>query len=139
MGLNLNLHNVKKVPLEVERIIYSYIPPQVLMLLNKENYKRHHYLLHNKIRGVRFQSFIRMMLRKDYSFLFKFYMRENIKSWNGGKYVYKNIVYANYFHFLSCLAIDINSTKCKKEMEIFKIKHTLKKYKNKNIQRIWTN
>lgn len=139
---DLLLSNIQKLPAEIEKIIFAYIPAEVLMTLNKQNYYKYHYLMYKKIRGTRFQSFIRMTLRNDFSFLFRQYMRENIKTWNGGKYVYKNIVYPNYLHFLFNLALDNNSTRCKKEIERerSKIKDTtLKTHKNKNIQRIWTN
>ena len=83
------------------RYIMQFIPPDSLVLLNKENYNKYHSCIRKQISYTSFESYIRDLVRKNHSFTLKHVVRENIQKWlKMKKYQYKNIVAPDYLHFI---------------------------------------
>jgi hypothetical protein len=140
---SVNLSHIKRLPLEIEYIIKSFIPISVLVTLNKKNYIKYHAELKRLISKSQYENYIRDMLRRDNDFIFSFLLKENCKTWlNIRKYKYSNVNYGNYFCFIDKFCIDNESTKCRNMLKEFLNKTGLSKNQHKkntitNI--IWTN
>jgi hypothetical protein len=140
---SINLSYIKRLPLEIEDIIKSFIPISVLVILNKKNYVKYHKELKNFISKSQYENYIRDMLRRDNDFIFSFLLKENCKTWlNIRKYKYSNMNYGNFFCFIDKFCIDNESTKCRNILKAFLNKTGLSKNQHKkntitNI--IWTN
>jgi hypothetical protein len=140
---SINLSHIKRLPLEIEDIIKSFIPISVLVTLNKKNYVKYHTELKHFISKSQYENYIRDTLRRDNDFVFSFLLKENSKTWlNIRKYKYANMNYGNYFCFIDKFCIDNESTKCRNKLKDFLNKTGLSKNQHKkntitNI--IWTN
>jgi len=140
---SINLSHIKRLPLEIEDIIKSFIPISVLVTLNKKNYVKYHTELKHFISKSQYENYIRDTLRRDNDFVFSFLLKENSKTWlNIRKYKYSNMNYGNYFCFIDKFCIDNESTKCRNKLKDFLNKTGLSKNQHKkntitNI--IWTN
>lgn len=97
-------------------IIYSYVPKEVTVFLNKSNYlKEHRFITNNIINNGEMENYIRAMIRQDNDFVFNQLLKENYKRWLiVKKYYYKDGIYLNYLIFLETYAIENQSTKCRK-------------------------
>ena len=127
----MNLFNL---PQELVDIVYEYLPIQVLIWTNRENYFKHH----KKARPIkRRMQFMRFAIRNDYEILFSIMLRENKSSWEEpNKYTYKNQVYGCYMDYLAEQCIVSKSDKCRAQIINTGYKNKYKK-KSKSIQ--WTN
>jgi hypothetical protein len=139
----LNLSAIKRLPLELENIIKSYLPISVLLILNKKYHFKYHKFLKQLISKTQYENYIRDMLRKDNDFIFSFLIKENYKIWlKIRKYKYANMAYGNYFCFIDKFCVDNESTKCRNLLKDYLNKTGLSKNQHKkntitNI--IWTN
>jgi hypothetical protein len=134
---------IKSLPLEIESIIKSFLPINILLTLNKEYYIKYHKDIKKIVSKNQYDNYIRDMLRKDNDFVFKLLIHENYKIWiNINKYKYNKTIYGNYFCFIDKFCIDNESTKCRNLLKDFLNKTGLSKNRHKkntitNI--IWTN
>ena len=139
----LNLSAIKRLPLELEDIIKSYLPISVLLILNKEYHTKYHKCLKQLISKTQYENYIRDMLRKDNDFIFSFLIKENYKIWlKIRKYKYSNTIYGNYFCFIDKFCVDNESTKCRNLLKDYLNKTGLSKNqhkKNSTTNIIWTN
>jgi hypothetical protein len=102
-----------KLPLELIDIIYSFVPLEVKAFLTKNNYRKYHGLLREKI-GKKIENYIRHTIRQDNDFVFNRILYDNYSKWFRMKnYYYKEAIYANYIYFLDSYAIDNESSKCR--------------------------
>lgn len=140
---SVDLSAIKRLPIELEDIIKSFLPISVLVTLNKKYYVKYHNHLKQLIAKNQYDNYIRDMLRKDNHFVFSFLINENYKLWlNIRKYKYSNMNYGNYFCFIDKFCVDNESTKCRNLLKEFLNKTGLSKNQHKkntitNI--IWTN
>jgi hypothetical protein len=108
------LKNICKLPNELIREIYTYIPKTVTVFLTKKNYLKYHHLLRKHINKRNIENYIRAIVRQDNDFVLKQLLVENEKRWlNMKKCYYKHCIYTNYVTFLESYAIDNESTKCR--------------------------
>lgn len=101
-------------------IIYSYLGPEVLWRTNKENYAKHHHIVRTLILNnyYNYDSYVRDMIRNDYSFVFRHILLERFDDFHKWKkYYFNNTMYPSYLIFLRDFAIDNNSSKCLKAIE----------------------
>ena len=139
----INLSYIKRLPLELEDVIKSFIPISVLLTLNKQYYVKYHKYTKQFISKAQYDNYIRDTLRRDNDFVFSFLLEENQKMWlNIRKYKYANVNYGNYFCFIDKFCIDNESTKCRNLLKDHFNKTGLSKNQHKkntitNI--IWTN
>jgi hypothetical protein len=140
---SINLSYIKRLPLEIEDIIKSFIPISVLLTLNKQYYVKYHKHIKLFISKEQYDNYIRDTLRRDNDFVFNFLLKENHNVWlNIRKYKYANMNYGNYFCFIDKFCIDNESTKCRNLLKDYLNKTGLSKNQHKkntitNI--IWTN
>lgn len=133
------LFRINKLPEELVREIYDYIPGIVKVFLNKNSYKIYHSLI--KIKLVEqnlYDSYIRDVIRNDYNFLFLEICLENTAIWvKPKKCTYKNKMFSTYSDLLENLCIESQSTRCRNILqEIFYISALSKNRHKKNIPKI---
>jgi hypothetical protein len=133
--------NINKLPQDIINIIEEYIPKKIFIFTNRENYNLYHSLLKRHINNI--ENYIRYIVKFDYSFVFEKVIRENYEKWFEIKhYRYKDMIFADYFHFITNYCIENESSNCRKSILDFLKEHGLNKnlYKKKFIKYIkWKN
>ena len=93
-------HFLKVLPTELVMLIKSYLPKSSLIFLNNYYYKKYHYLVKKCIGKNNFENYIRDIIRRDNDFVFSRIIFDYHKELAKIKhYVYKNVMYKNYFYF----------------------------------------
>ena len=111
------LDNMILLPKIVEQEIYRYIPTRERMWINKENYNLYHAQIYNlyNLSQPSIETYIRAIIRKDMSFVFKKLLDDNKNKWiRIYKFKYGKQVFNNYVHFLIYFCIEMSANKCKK-------------------------
>jgi hypothetical protein len=117
----------KKIPDELNNIIFSYIPYKVKTFLNKEYYTQYHHIIRNYILSGNMENYIRDILRRDNDFVFLQLLHENFVKWifDIKNYKYKNSVYKNYLYFIKDFCLIHDSIRCRNIVNQFLEKHEL--------------
>tara|TARA_R110002072_G_scaffold269377_1_gene428700 strand:- start:1007 stop:1384 length:378 start_codon:yes stop_codon:yes gene_type:complete len=99
----------------LENYIFKYIDNFNKIFLNKQNYIKYHYLIQNKLNHKIFESYIRDIIRLDYSFVFNEIIKENLDFWMVyNKYIrYQHLIFPNYYEYINYLINKNNSGKIK--------------------------
>lgn len=136
------LFRINRLPQELVREIYDFLPIKTRCILNKFLYQifNKHYL---------HDAYIRHIIRKDLDYVFNDIVQKNFQNWEKvKKHKYKNKIFSNYTSFLNNICIEFNSTKCRTILQevltislISKNRHKKNITKNiiKIINREWTN
>jgi phosphoribosyl-ATP pyrophosphohydrolase len=118
------LQHIFLLPDDVIRVIQEYIPARIIQFTNKISYVAYHLQLRNVI--YNYESYVREVVKRDYSFIFAQIIRENIEKWNNiKKYLYKNVIYASYIYFILNYCLEHNSQKCITVLSSFLKQHGL--------------
>jgi hypothetical protein len=124
---------INSLPIEIIKIIKSFIPLSRLLFLNKELYFEHHKIVKQMVPFELYDNYIRDMIRKDALFVFEQIIKENLKHWlKMKKYKYENIVHDNYYYFLTSYCIENKSTKCRNLLKGFLENLGISKNQHKN-------
>ena len=118
------LQHIFRLPDDIIRVIQEYIPLRVLQFTNKISYVAYHL----QIRDImyNYESYVREVVKRDYSFIFELIIRENIQKWNNiKKYLYKNVIYASYIYFILNYCQEHNSQQCRLVLYDFLKQHGL--------------
>jgi hypothetical protein len=100
--------------------IKKFIPLSISIWFQREDYIKNHKIVKSLIPRTQYENYIRDMIRKDCSFVFKLLLEENFYKWlNLKKYIYKYIVFDNYIYFLQNYCIENDSTNCRNVMQEF--------------------
>ena len=103
---------------DVLGIIHSYLSPEVLWSSNKDNYVKHHHVVRSMIPATCYDSYVRDMVRNDYSFVFHHILLERFDDFHKWKKFYFNRnMYPSYLIFLRSYAIENHSSKCLRVIE----------------------
>jgi hypothetical protein len=101
-------------PIELIKIIFSYIPYHNIIFLNKNYYFSYHN--HLKINNI--EKYVRNIIRFDNSFVFQMIINENLNKWlNIKKYLYNNIICYDYLSFINYFIIKNKANNCKKILD----------------------
>ena len=123
------LQHIYLLPDDIIRVIQEYIPLRILRFTNKISYVAHHLQTHHlHIRDVmyNYESYVREVVKRDYSFIFELIIRENIEKWNNiKKYLYKNVIYASYIYFILNYCLEHNAQHCRTVLCNFLKQHGL--------------
>lgn len=112
----MNIIKLEELPEDIITCIKEYIPLEVIVWLNKENYTNYHSVIYNSI--TLSESYIRMLIRGDKYFIFKMVLQDNMTRWyNMKRYTYKHMIFNNYLHFLINYADENNSKNIKNIIE----------------------
>jgi hypothetical protein len=130
----------KNIPDDVLGIIWEYMSCKQKKLVNKENYEN----VNQNLYTGNTDSYLRKIIRKDYSYLFKKNIKCHYDKWyKMKKWIYKNMVLSNFIDYLRYLCIENNINNCKKILDNFQKKkghYRKKKFKNiKTIRTRWNN
>jgi len=113
----MDFFSKKYLPDELWRIIFEYLPNECKIKLNKQYYKKYHYLIRNIIINRQTENYIRDMIKKDCDFVLMQLLLENNDRWKKMSPYFDsktNTEYENYLHFLIHYSINLNSNKCLK-------------------------
>jgi len=98
-------------PNEILYIIFYYLNTREKFFLNKKYYIKYNNYIDQYI--INYSSYVRDIIRLDYSFVFEYIIYRNFNKWiKINNYNYKNIIYNNYIFFLSDFANKNKATKC---------------------------
>jgi hypothetical protein len=127
----LTLSNIKLLPLEIEKMIESFIPLQILYQLTKRNYIKNYKCIKQWIHQKnQYENYVRDSIRKNHDFVFYFIIKENYNHWiQRRKYHYKDLCYKNYMCFLEDFCVKNYSTKCRAIIQDFNKRKLRKPHK----------
>ena len=134
---------VPKLPDELVKEVFSFIPLSVLIWTNKKIYVKHHKLVKYLIPSCLYCPYTRDIIRRDSIFVFDLLIKEQGNIWfTSKKYCYNDVIYKSYFSCLYQLAIEYQSSHCRNRMSTYLQKSGLSKNQHKkNVARniTWTN
>lgn len=113
----MDFFSKKYLPDELWRMIFEYLPNECKIKLNKQYYKKYHYLIRNLIINKQTENYIRNMIKKDCSFVLSHLLSENKDRWERMSPYFDcktETEYENYIYFLIDYSINFNSIKCLK-------------------------
>lgn len=133
---------MENLPLEINQIIFNYIPTSSKKNLNKTLFKKYYHINMNSIiTGKRFHSYVRFIIRNKCSIhLEKILDIHYIKFLRMKRWKYRHSSYPNYLIYIKSESLKYNSSKCyelvNKYLDPSK-KNKYKRIRTKNIR--WTN
>jgi len=99
-------------PVELLDIIFSYLPNESKIFLNREYYIKYHSLVRNMINPRNYDNYIRDMIKNNSTFVMTRLLEENHLQWlQPSKKIYKNIVYPHYGAYIIGLTKEMNCNK----------------------------
>jgi hypothetical protein len=102
---------IQYLPNDILVIIWQKLNPYNKIFVNKENYITYNSLIDKHI--GRYESYIRDIIRNDYSYAFNFILKRQFNSFIQIKnYRYYNTNYSNYIFFIISYCQINNSHKC---------------------------
>ncbi len=100
-------------PDEIINIIWIFVTPVQKIGVDKKHYYKFNYLIDRLIPNIRYDSYVRDMIRNDFIFIFNFLLNRKYIYWlNRVNYKYNNIIYPSYIHFLLDFTHKNNASKC---------------------------
>ena len=109
---------INLLPEDVLSYILPFINIKTLIFTNTEYYCKNHKLVKYMIPKLRYDAYIRNIIRSDNDYVLLFLLNENIDKWiNMNKYPFKNYIFNNYLFFLNYLSIEYNSNNCRRLIE----------------------
>jgi hypothetical protein len=100
-------------PQDIINYIFEFVDNVDKVFINKNLYKKYHYLLRYKINSFRYEKYIRFTIRQNMYLPFEHIINENYKRWiRMKKYTYKDMQFSNYIEFLKFYCNENNSQEC---------------------------
>ena len=112
----MNIIYILLIPNDIlKNYIFKYIDNFYKIFLNKKNYIKYYYLIQNKINIKIFESYMRDIIRLDYSFVFNEIIKENLNFWMvyNKSIRYQHLIFPNYYEYINYLINKNNSGKIK--------------------------
>ena len=135
-------NTVSRLPNEICSEIFSYVRDEEKIFVNKENYRKYHHLLRDKINSKNYDNYLRNIIRTNATLVLNQLLEENYKKWLvKKKRIHKNVIYNNYIDYLIGLCMDYESTKCRELINDFYDNKGLSKNlhkKNRSNNKRWT-
>ena len=104
---------IQYLPDDIIAIIWKHLSKFNKIFLNKNNYIKYNHLIDILIINGRYESYVRNIIRNDYSFVFDQIFKRKYKYWlQIKKYQYTDTIYKNYILFLLYYSNINNSQKC---------------------------
>jgi len=105
-------------PDEILELIFIKLNNFQKTFLNKEYYKKYHYVIKSKIEGKLYENYLRDIIRLDSIFIFKEIIKERFEYWMiyNKSIKYQNLIFINYFSYINYLVNKYYSFKIKKEI-----------------------
>lgn len=132
----MNMIYISLIPNDIlENYIFKYIDNFNKIFLNKKNYIKYHYLIENKLNHKIFESYIRDIIRLDYSFVFNEIIKENLHFWMvyNKSIRYQHLIFPNYYEYINYLINKNNSGKIKNLIFYYTKVNNWKKIYNERI------
>ena len=105
---------VYMLPYQIVEKIWFYLDDTCKIFTCREYYEKFHCLLKDNNIINKYDSYIRSMIRDDYSFVFNYIVSENLNYWlTKNKFYYQNVVYYSYIHYILDIVREYSSQKCK--------------------------
>ena len=107
------MKNMLNLSSDILNYIYTFIPVEYLVVLDKKRYKLFHSKLLEKLPQERFYSYLRNIVRMDSVFVLKHIIVDYKELWNKNRvYCYKNNTYPSYSSYLLHYSKELGSIKC---------------------------
>lgn len=101
------------IPDEILDYIYQYLPNESKYLSNKINYEYHYLSIINKFRKAKYNTYIRFIIRNDYSYIFNNLLKHKYNEFHiKNKISYKKITYKYLYIFVKYYIQINNSNRC---------------------------
>ena len=102
------------IPDDLLKNIYLYLSDDTKYMLTKVDYEKHYIKTINRLRKKKYNSYIRFIIRNDYSYLFDNLLKHKYTDFHKkADFNYKNVTYKYLYEFIKYY-IQINkSDKCK--------------------------
>ena len=102
------------IPDELLKYIYLYLPDDSIYILTKLNYEKHSIIKINNLRKTKYNSYIRFIIRNDYSYLFDYLLKHKYNDlYIKVDFNYKNVTYKYLYEFIKYYIQINNSGRCK--------------------------
>ena len=99
-------------PYEIVKYIYDYIPHLFITLLNKPLYNANWYCIRRNIPVLKYESYIRHVVRKDNDFVFNNLLNDNFSRWQHIKnFKYKMFTFDDYIAYIVYLSQEHDASK----------------------------
>ena len=123
---------MNKLPIEITEYIFFFIPYKYLASLNKSNYDKHNDKKRDSIPKNLFHSYIRDIIRRDYSFILEYIINQYYNHWKKPiQYRYKSSTYGSYYIYLIHYSREHDSLKC---LYLLRDKYKTKVKQHKNVR-----
>ena len=97
----MKLYYFQHLPTDIILIIWQHLSSYSKIFLNKKYYSLYNNLIDSIIITGRYENYIRDIIKKDYSFIFKQMLKRKFTNWTiMHNYKYGNMTYTDYIHFL---------------------------------------
>lgn len=126
------LKKLNKLPNEIKRLIFNFIPTIKLVGLNHYYYDKYHYMISIKIFSGEYSRYIHDLIRNDNSLAFQQILKEMRNIYENEfterkRYVYKRKIFKTLYDYLLFLCKNYESNNCKNLLitqQEFKLKLT---------------
>ena len=120
-------------PNEIKNIIWHHISCRQKIFINKKHYYRLNPLIDTIISNIRYDCYVRDIIRNDCLYVFNILFYRNMNKWLSKRnYKYNNVIYSDYVNFLLNYAYINNATKCSNNINLQLNLSGLKKKWSKN-------
>jgi len=97
----MEIYYFLNLPTDIKLIIWEYLSSYDKIFLNKKYYLLYNNLIDSIIITGRYENYIRDIIKKDYSFIFKPLLNRKFMNWIiMHNYKYGDIIYTDYIHFI---------------------------------------
>lgn len=131
----MNLARIENLPKEIKILIWEKISLSQKIFIKKEYYLKYNSVIELLIAKNKYQSYLRDIIRCDFSFVFKKVLERKFKYWSliTKSFLYKTIHYPSYIQYIYSLCQAYNSIKCLNILNVFLSLSGFKKDWRKNI------
>jgi len=100
---------VAELPLELQGLIFGYLPFCIRIQLNKKYYHLYHHLCRPK----EYESYTRHIITRDWGWVFQQLLQENYTKWHNHRhFLYRDTIFLTYLYFIHEWIQENQATQC---------------------------
>jgi hypothetical protein len=112
------LKNITRLPVELRRIIFNFIPAIKVVNMNHYYYNKYHYAISTNIEQREYARYVHDLIRNDNSVAFQQILKEVRSIYENEfterkRYVYKRKIFKTLYDYLLFLCKNYESNNCK--------------------------
>ena len=106
------VESMNMLPSDIVKHIYDYIPPLTRTILNKSLYMDNRKCIRQNIPVLKYEGYIRHIVRKDNDFVFNNLLNDNFSRWQHMKnFKYKTFTFEDYMAYIIYLSQEHEASK----------------------------